>query len=81
MKRKDLKVVLIYAIQINAIIFFLSRMFQSSQSEDIPPYDDIVRYFTAGEVAEFELSNSNILKFKLDNGEELAYEIANVSIF
>ena len=81
MKRKDLKVVLIYAILIIAIIFFLSRMFQSSQSEDIPTYDDIVRYFTAGEVAEFELSNSNILKFKLDNGEELAYEIANVSIF
>ena len=81
MKRKDLKVVLIYAILIIAIIFFLSRMFQSSQSEDIPTYDDIVRYFTAGEVAEFELGNDNILKLKLDNGEELAYEIANVSIF
>jgi cell division protease FtsH len=81
MKRKDLKVVLIYAVLIIAIIFFLSRMFQSSQSEDVPTYDDIVRYFTAGEVAEFELGNDNILKLKLDNGEELAYEIANVSIF
>ena len=81
MKRKDLKVVLIYALLIVAIIFFLSRMFQTSQVEDIPTYDDIVRYFTTGEVAEFELSNDNILTLTLDNGTKLAYEIANLSIF
>ncbi len=81
MKRKDLKVVLIYALLIVAIVFFLSRMFQSSQAEDIPTYDDIVRYFVDGEVAEFELGNDNILTLKLDNGTELAYEIANLSIF
>ena len=81
MKRKDLKVVLIYALLIVAILFFLSRMFQSSQNEDIPTYDDIVRYFTEGDVAEFELSNDNILTLTLDNGTKLAYEIANVSIF
>ncbi|MBR0443713.1 MAG: AAA family ATPase, partial [Clostridia bacterium] len=44
-------------------------------------YDDVVRYFVNGEVAEFYLSQKNILSMKLQNGTELAYKLADVSIF
>ena len=55
MKRKDLKVILIYAVMIIAIVFFLSRMFQNSAAEPIT-YDKVVQYFVDREVTEFVLS-------------------------
>ncbi len=80
MKRKDLKVVLIYVLLIAAIVFFLSRMFQNNTTE-VPTYDDIVLYFVNGEVEEFNMSQNNILTMKLEDGREISYKVANLSIF
>ena len=83
MKRKDLKVILIYVLLIAGIVFFLSRMIGvGNNAQDKPSYDDVLRYFMNGEVKEFELSESTrILKMKLQNDTELAYQVADVSIF
>ncbi len=80
MKRKDLKVILIYAIMIIVIVFFLSRMFQNSAAEPIT-YDKVVQYFTGREVTEFVLSNNNILTMTLKDGRQVSYEIASLSLF
>ena len=80
MKRKDLKVILIYAVMIIAIVFFLSRMFQNSAAEPIT-YDKVVQYFVDREVTEFVLSNDNILTMTLKDGRQVSYEIASLSLF
>jgi cell division protease FtsH len=80
MKRKDLKVILIYAIMIILIVFFLSRMFQNSAAEPIT-YDKVVQYFMDREVSEFVLSNNNILTMTLKDGRQVSYEIASLSLF
>ena len=82
MKRKDLKVILIYVLLIAGIVFFLSHMIGGGNSAQEPlTYDDVVRYFTNGDVAEFHLSQKNILTMKLQNGTELSYKVADISIF
>lgn len=82
MKRKDLKVILIYVLLIAGIVFFLSRMIGVGNSSQEPlTYDDVVRYFQTGEVKEFVVSPNNILTMKLQNDTELAYKLADVSIF
>jgi hypothetical protein len=82
MKRKDLKVILIYVLLIAGIVFFLSHMIGGGSGAKEPlTYDDVVRYFVNGDVAEFNLSQKNILTMKLQNGTELSYKVADVSIF
>ncbi len=82
MKRKDLKVILIYAVMIIAIVFFLSHMFQNSAAKPAT-YDQVVQYFSKGEVAEFVLSNDNILTLTLNDeaGTKVTYEVASLSLF
>ena len=81
MKRKDLKVLITYVLLIGAIVFVLTQMFQSSTKVEPPMYDDVVRWFTAGEVEEFNLNATNLLTVKLTDGTEVSYQIANLSIF
>ncbi len=80
MKRKDIKVILIYGLLIAAIVFFLAYMFKNSAAEP-PGYSDVVQYFTNEEVTEFVLSDNNILTLTLKDGSKLSYEIASLSLF
>ena len=82
MKRKDLKVILIYAVMIIAIVFFLSRMFQNSAAKPAT-YDQVVQYFSKGEVAEFVLGNDNVLTLTLNDEAKtkVTYEVASLSLF
>ena len=67
MKRKDIKVVLIYAVLVAVIVFFLAHMFKNSAAEP-PTYDKVIQYFTNEEVTEFVLSDNNILTMTLKDG-------------
>ena len=80
MKRKDLKVILIYAVLLIGIVLFLSRMFDGAGVEPLS-YDDVVLYFTNGEVEEFNMAPNNLLTMKLKDGGEISYKVANLSIF
>ena len=82
MKRKDLKVILIYAVMIIVIVLFLSRMFQNSAAKPAT-YDQVVQYFHNEEVAEFVLSNDNILTLTLNDEAKtkVTYEVASLSLF
>ncbi len=81
MKRKDIKTLLLYVVIIVVIAAILSPMFKGVRGEEPPGYDTVVRYFTSGEVAEFHISVDNVLTMTLQNGTEVTYRIANLSIF
>jgi len=80
MKRKDIKVVLFYAVLIAVILIFLIHVFKSSAVEP-PTYDKVVQYFTNEEVAEFEMSPSNVLTLTLKDGTKVTYKVASLSLF
>ena len=80
MKRKDIKVVLFYAVLIAVILVFLVYVFKSSAVEP-PTYDKVVQYFTNEEVAEFEMSPSNVLTLTLKDGTKVTYKVASLSLF
>ena len=81
MKRKDIKTLLIYAVIIGAIVLVLAPMFRGGGNAEVPQYDDVVQYFTSGEVAEFYISVDNVLTMKLQSGKEVVYQIANLGLF
>ena len=81
MKRKDIQSLLLYVVIIVVIAAVLSPMFKGVGGQDKPTFDDVVRYFSAGEVAEFHISVDNVLTMKLQNGNEIRYRIANLAIF
>ncbi|MBE6660703.1 MAG: ATP-dependent zinc metalloprotease FtsH [Ruminococcaceae bacterium] len=80
MKRKDIKVVLIYAVLVAVIVFFLAYMFKNSAAEP-PTYDKVIQYFTNEEVTEFVLSDNNILTMTLKDGTKVSYEVVSLSLF
>ena len=80
MKRKDIKVVLFYAILIAVIFVFLFYAFKSSAAEP-PTYDQVVQYFTNEEVTEFVMSPNNVLTMTLKDGTKVTYEVASLSLF
>jgi cell division protease FtsH len=80
MKRKDIKVVLFYAILITVILVFLIYAFKSSAVEP-PTYEKVVQYFTNEEVAEFVMSPNNVLTMKLRDGTTVTYKVASLSLF
>ena len=81
MKRKDIKTLLLYVVIIVIIAVILAPMFDGVGSQEIPQYDDVVKYFTDGEVTEFFISVDNILTMKLKNGNEVVYQIASLELF
>jgi cell division protease FtsH len=81
MKRKDIKTLLLYVVIIVIIAVILAPMFDGVGSQEIPQYDDVVKYFTDGEVTEFFISVDNILTMKLKNGDEVVYQIASLELF
>ena len=81
MKRKDIKTLLLYVVIIVIIAVILAPMFDGVGSREIPQYDDVVKYFTDGEVTEFFISVDNILTMKLKNGDEVVYQIASLELF
>ena len=80
MKRKDIKVVLFYAVLIAVILIFLVYVFKSSAVEP-PTYDKVVQYFTNEEVAEFVMSPNNVLTLTLKDGTTVTYKVASLSLF
>ena len=82
MKRKDIKTLLLYLAIIAVIVVALAPMLRGigGASED-PAYHDVVKYFSAGEVAEFHISVDNVLTMKLQNGNKVVYQIADLGIF
>ena len=81
MKRKDFKVILIYVLLFAAIIFFLSNMFRQGGDAEEIVYSDIVAYFQQGEVKEVYVSQDNLVTLTLQNDKEIAYRLADFSVF
>ena len=81
MKRKDLKVLFTYILLIGVIVIFLSQMFRTSDTVEVPTYDDVIRYFASGEVTEFELSASDLLTMKLTDGTQVSYQVGDRNAF
>ena len=81
MKRKDIKTLLLYAVIIAVIAVILAPMFDGVGSTEVPQYDDVVKYFSDGEVTEFYISVDNVLTMKLLNGKEVVYQLASLELF
>ena len=80
MKKSNLRLTVIYLIVIVGLFLALMFMFKSPD-KDKPTYDDILTHFLNKEVTEFSISPSNVLTYKLKDGKEQTYKIANFSVF
>ncbi len=81
MKKRDVKVILFYVFLIVITIVVLSQLFQRNNNAKPLTYDNVVQLFKNEEVAEFTLSQNNLLTMKLTNGTQVSYKLASLSIF
>ncbi len=85
--KKGVKQILFYLVLIVAVVLVCAMLFRQ-EAKDIQ-YSDVVIAFKNGEVAEFQIDNSNVLtmKFKENSashtawGEQVQYRLASLSIF
>ncbi len=81
MKKKDIKVLLLYAVMTILIVVFLVNMFGNGKGAEEKSYNDIVKYFHEEQVKEFVMTDSNVLTLTLQDGNEVTYQVASLSLF
>ncbi len=79
-KNNNIKIIIFYILLFAAVIFALSFMFNSNDTEEIT-YSDIVEYFKNDEVSSFTVNNDNQIEISLyekdTNGNFIVDEAGN----
>ena len=79
--KNSFKVILGYGLALVAIIAVIALLYRGTGQGEDPLYNDIVKYFKAEQVTEFQLGNDNVLDIVLKDGKKITYKVADVQIF